>query len=225
MAMPFEIDHVVVLCSADAPEARRLEALGLQGFGGVTVHGDLGTASTSFFFSNLTYLELLFVRDAAQADAVMRPLGLSLTDRMNWRASGQSPFGLMLRRVHANRGDTIPFATVAMEANWMPPGTVVNFNGEEAREPYYGVLPESLTFRSFRAYIPDPPHPLGVRELTGVTIGATAPRLSPTAQMLTSQGLARIEPAAEPAMTLTFDRGAQGKIVDVRPDLPLVLAC
>ena len=46
--MALELDHLVIFVSAEAPEAKTLEALGLQGFGGNTHYGDLGTASTSF---------------------------------------------------------------------------------------------------------------------------------------------------------------------------------
>lgn len=104
-------------------------------------------------------------------------------------------------------------------------GIVVDFNGEAAAEAYYGVVPESLSFRGFRANIPDLPHPLGVKHLTHVSITISGDALSPIARSLNQNGLATIEPGTEPLLTLTFDGGAQGKTVDVRPALPLALKC
>jgi hypothetical protein len=223
MDFPFELDHVVVFVSLDAPEAKTLEAIGLQGFGGVTRHGNLGTASTSFFFSNSLYLELFWVPDLAAAKPVFDSLSLDMDSRMRWRETGASPFGLMLRRRQAGANDPPPFPVKRLAADWMPAGTAVEFNGEAAAEPYYGVVPENLSFRGFRADIPDLPHLLGVKRLTGVNIAVQNNDLSPIARSLSQNGVARIEPGIEPLLTLTFDDGAQGKTVDVRPALPLVL--
>lgn len=222
-AFPFELDHVVIFVSPEAPEARAIEAAGLQGFGGNTVHGGLGTASTCFFFSNLLYLELFWVHDLALAKEKLEPLGLNIAARVNWRVSGALPFGLMLRRAQKDAVNPFPFPTKAMPAEWMPPGTVVEFNGEATTEPYYGVVPESLSFRGFRANIPDLPHPLGVKHLTRVTITSPNSERSPIAQALIEAGVVTFGRGVEPLMTLRFDEGAQGETMDVRPTLPLVL--
>lgn len=219
---PFELDHLVVFVSADAPEAKALEAAGLQGFGGNTAHGGLGTASTSFFFSNLLYLELFWVHDLTLARQKLEPLGLNIAARVNWRSSGALPFGLMLRRAQKDATDVFPFPTQAMPAEWMPPGTVVEFNGEATAEPYYGVVPESLSFRGFRANIPDLPHPLGVKHLTGVTLSSPNSEWSPIARALTEAGVVTFESGGGPLMTLAFDDGAQRNVIDLRPTLPLV---
>ena len=219
----FELDHVVVFVSVDAPEARALESLGLQGFGGTTRHEGLGTASTSFFFSNLLYLELFWVHDPTSAAQTLAPLGLNLDARMRWRETGASPFGLMLRRRQAGASAPAPFPVKQLAATWMPAGTVVEFNGEITAEPYYGIVPENLTFRSFRANIPDLPHPLGVKNLTDIALTVPAGELSPIARLLMGNELANFEVGSPPLMTLTFDSGAQGKAVDVRPTLPLML--
>lgn len=79
------------------------------------------------------------------------------------------------------------------------------------------------TIPRFRANIADLPHPLGVKHLTGVTIAVQADSLSPIARQLEENGLVKFETGAEPLLTLTFDDGAQGKTVEARPTLPLVL--
>jgi hypothetical protein len=110
-----------------------------------------------------------------------------------------------------------------MPAEWMPPGTIVEFNGEAVAEPYYGVVPEALSFRGFRANIPDLPHPLGAKNLTGVTLAGPGQAESPIARTLVEAGVVSFEKDSAPLLTLTFDEGAQGRMVDVRPTLPLVL--
>ena len=201
----------------------RLEAIGLQGFGGTTRHGGLGTASTSFFFSNLLYLELFWVEDVAAAKQALEPLSLNVDARMNWHETGASPLGVMLRRRVTGSNDPAPFPCKRMRADWMPPGTVVEFNGEAIAEPYYGVCPENLSFRGFRANIPDLPYPLGVKHLTGVTISVVSDGLSSIARLLSENRIVSYEKGPTPLMTLTFDNGGQGKSVDVRPTLPMVL--
>jgi len=216
---PLELDHVVLFSSGDAPEARRLEEIGLQGFGGVTRHGDLGSASTSFFFANLVYLELLWIHDEEAARRNFEPLTMNTIPRMRWRESGASPINLMLRRRQPGGNDPPPFPVHQLQFG----STSVGFNGEVAAEPCYGVVPEEMSFRGFRANIQDLPHSLGVRHLTGVAVTITAKSLSPIAQLLMENEIATFEFGAEPLATLTFDNGVQGRSVDVRPTLPLVL--
>ena len=215
-----ELDHVVVFASVDAPEAKRLEEIGLQGFGGVTRHGDLGSASTSFFFSNIVYLELLWIHDEEAARRNFEPLTMNTIPRMNWRTTGASPINLMLRRRQPGTTDPPPFVCKQLQ---LPNGAFVGFNGEVANEPCYGVVPEEMSFRGFRANIQDLPHPLGVKHMTGVAFTVTSTSLTPIAQMLAENGGAAFEFGPEPLATLTFDSGAQGRSVDARPTLPMVL--
>jgi hypothetical protein len=220
-ASDFELDHVVVFSAVDAPERAHLEALGLRGFGGVTRHGELGSASTSFFFV-ADYLELIWAHDDAAAQANFAPLGLDLVARREWRRSGAAPFGVMLRR-RAGADAPFPFPTRRMAATWMPGEVAVQFAGDNVAEPYYGLLPAELAFPSFRANIPDLEHPLGLRRLTRVQIAAKVERCSPLAEWLAQAGVAEVSPGPEPLLTLTFDGAAQGRSVDARPILPIVL--
>jgi hypothetical protein len=215
-----ELDHLVVFTAVDAPEARRLEEIGLQGFGGVTRHGDLGSASTSFFFSNLLYLELLWIHDEEAARRNFEPLTMNTIPRMHWRESGASPINLMFRRRQPGATDPPPFPARQLQ---LPGGAFVAFNGEVLAEPCYGLVPEEISFRGFRANIQDLPHPLGVKALTGVAVTVPGGGLSPIAQLLSQNGIVSFESGSSPMATLTFDDGAQGKSVDVRPTLPIVL--
>jgi uncharacterized protein YndB with AHSA1/START domain len=91
----FRLDHPSIFTALDAPEAAALEALGLQRLGGVTQHGNFGTASTSFFFSNI-YLELFWSYDSAQTARSVKAAGIDVEARMRWRETGTAPFGVIL---------------------------------------------------------------------------------------------------------------------------------
>jgi hypothetical protein len=216
-----ELDHVVIFVTADAPEAKTLEALGLQGFGGTTKHGDLGTASTAFFFENI-YLELLWAHDEGQANQTFAPVGLAVGRRMRWPETAAVPFGLTLRHPLGATGP-IPFPTRQLKATWMPGEIFINFSAGNNAEPVYNVVPSELSYLAFRANMPEQSHPLGVKRVTGVTITLQGHDLSPAGRLLAEHGLITFVTGSEPLLALTFDHGAQGKSADARPVLPLVL--
>ncbi len=221
MAFPLELDHVVMFAGAGAPEAQTLEMLGLTGFGGTTLHGDLGTASTSFFFEN-TYLELLWVNDAAAAAKTFLPLDFDLQARTNWRTTGAVPFGIMLRR-KAGTIEPIPFPTRQLKAAWMPGDVVIHFAAGNLGEPYYGVVPPDLAYTAFQSTIPALPHALGVKRLTGIKFTLPAGEHSLPAALLAANGVTDFVAGAAPCVELEFDGGVQGRVVDAGDVLPLRL--
>ena len=86
-----ELDHVFV-CVDDASAAEQaLADFGLQ-FSVHAVHQGQGTANACAFFEN-AYLELLWRHDDHELRSeVVRPL--ALWERVRWRHTGASPFGL-----------------------------------------------------------------------------------------------------------------------------------
>lgn len=223
MAYPLELDHVVMFAGVDAPEAQTLETLGLTGFGGTTLHGDLGTASTSFFFEN-TYLELLWVNDAPAAARTFLPLDFDLEARSNWRTTGAVPFGIMLRR-RAGATEPIPFPTRPLKAAWMPGDVEIHFAAGNLGEPYYGVVPPDLAYPAFHSTIPALRHKLGVKRLTGIKFTLATGEYSLPAALLEANGVAGFVTGAAPCLELEFDGGAQGRVVDASDVLPLRLTC
>jgi hypothetical protein len=216
----FTLDHLSIFTALDAPEAATLEALGLQRLGGVTQHGNFGTASTSFFFSN-AYLELFWSYDSAQTARSVMAAGIDVEARMRWRETGTAPFGVML--CPTDEGAALPFATTSLRADWMPGEVLLRFAGAESTEPYYAVIPRPLWYSTFRGNLPAPQHPLGVKTLTHVHIAVSGETLSDKARLLNAEKLLTIETGPAPLLTLVFDHGAQGRTLDVRPALPLVL--
>ena len=86
--MPTELDHIFMCASHNADEADRLTAIGLTE-GAANSHPGQGTACRRFFFRN-AYLELLWVRDSAEAqsDLVQR---ICLWERWKDRSDGACP--------------------------------------------------------------------------------------------------------------------------------------
>ncbi|MFN8497569.1 MAG: hypothetical protein U0641_06910 [Anaerolineae bacterium] len=222
MTFPLELDHVVVFSNVAAPEAGALEQVGWLGFGGVTQHGPVGSSSTSFFVDN-AYLELFWLHDEAAAAQAHADTGDNIVARMGWRATGASPFGVLVRRRAA--ADPIPFPTASLVYEGAPFAHAPLFAPTTPHEPFVGVLPEDLTYPAWQANIPAQSHPLGVRSLTEVRITVPADKLSPVAASLTANGVVTIVPGASHLMELTFDNGRQGKTVEIRPALPLVFYC
>lgn len=217
--MALSLDHVVIFTAVDAPEADTLTSFGLAGFGGSTRHGDLGTASTSFFFEN-TYLELFWAHDLPHAQSVMQSVGFDLDTRVHWRITGASPYGIMFYRADEA---PIPFPTETLHIEGMPGD--LQFASSADTSPYYGVVPPPLEYRAFGATFPPDAvqHPLGVRRVTGIRIEVSSPTLDPIARRLSSSELVNFEIGLSPLLELTFDGGWQGKTLDARPSLPLVL--
>ncbi len=208
-ASPLVLDHIWVAVPQAYAGVGVLEELGLHYSGRTTRHIGLGTAGTYFYFDN-AYLELLWLDDAetfAQATSTSWPFG---TIR----------FGLAFhqRRLFASR---LPFPVRTMRWDWMPPGTAMKIAQREATsaEPVVFVLPPQLAYTAQHTV-----HPLGMQRLTRVRVVVEGDRpLSPTAQWLSRHTIVTMESGPQSVLELTFDGGVQGRMVDARPTLPLVV--
>lgn len=215
---PFELDHLSILTRVDAPEAAILENLGLTSSGGVTQHAGMGTTSTSFFFEN-AYLELLWAHEGELAQEKFSVVHYDLDARARWQDTLASPFGLMLRRKPEHE-DVPPFPTEPLTIN----NQRVEFIATNSAEPACGFLPAALAYPGFKHAITQREHPLGVKEITRVTISIYDEfQLSLLACWLSENQIAIIRTAPYANLEIEFDHGAQGESVNLRPDLPLVL--
>lgn len=112
--------------------------------------------------------------------------------------------------------------------------TSINFANSATHflEPLWFVVPEYMAFATqFQKYPDDlktlaESHPLGVRKLTGVKItGIPQSHLSATHSLLSHQAIVTATTGSFPLLELTFDCASQGKILDARPQLPLIIYC
>jgi hypothetical protein len=224
-----EVDHVYVVVPQPRDAALTLLAAGVVvDTTGVMVHEGSGTASLSAMFDN-AYLELLWVDPRSAPEnpseeflAEMRDLESAST----WSLETPSPFGIGLRRT-ANAPDSLPFQGESVEGgDWVEPGESFFMFETDDRAPATFVVPPYMATPSwiggFRESQPELfQHERGLTTLTGVRIsGVEAPPAVTEAEI---ENLAFADPDGPHLLELTFDGGAAGVTLDLRPDLPLVI--
>jgi len=222
--MTIELDHLFTFVSAGAPEVTRLLEFGLSE-GQPNTHPGQGTACRRFFFRN-AYLEFLWVHDEEQAasDWVRR---LCLVERFQYLRTGASPFGLIFRPASA-MGEPVklPFATWVLHPPYLPEPLNLDVaeNSAGAIEPLlfymsFGSRPDDY-FRGSRQPME---HQAGFKEITGVRITSPlAQSLSTTVQATERTGLAQFISGSSQLLEVSFDCATQGRLMDFRPELPLL---
>jgi hypothetical protein len=231
---PLERDHIFIWVSQGAPEAAMLQKLGLYTNGRIHKHVGQGTSSMVFLFEN-AYLELIWIDEPEVARRKNQEIGTDLTARAAWRQTGTSPFGVGLRH-RAAGSNNLPFPTKKYWAEWMKPDTFISIAESSAnlKEPFYFVVPDYLAVPSAEQlkqlldsqpeYRKNLTHALGVGRLTGVEITTNhAGKFSETASMLSKNGVVVLKRGKSSHAELSFDGGTQGRALDVRPTLPLIL--
>lgn len=228
-----ERDHIFVWVSPGAPEAAKLESLGLYTDGKVHKHVGQGTASKVFVFDN-AYLELIWIDEPEVAKGKTDAMNTSIVDRANWRKTGASPFGVGLHRQAEE--SPLPFPTKKYRADWMRPDTFIDIaeSATDIKEPFFFVVPAYLkapTIEQVRKISDSQPdllkmfaHASGLHRLTGVKVTSKSRRgFSKTGLLISRNGLVSLRRGNTDFAELVFDQGAQGKSLDVRPTLPLVV--
>ena len=213
--MSLELDHVFI-CVEEAPTAEwALADFGLQ-FGLRAVHGGQGTANACAFFDN-AYLELLSRHDDQELQsAAVRPL--ALWDRVRWRQTGASPFGIAFRTGDAE----LSINTWPYEAAFLPPGKNIPIvtAPNAGHEPLIFLIPATLPIRQR----PPDAHRGKHRRLTRVTVsGPRVSALSADVRILCDPEVLAIRQAPEHQLELDWDGASAGESHDFRPTLPLVL--
>ncbi|MBD2315038.1 VOC family protein [Desertifilum sp. FACHB-1129] len=225
--LPLELDHVLIWVQPSAPEIAKLEAMGLQPTSRTASHQGQGTASRFFFFAN-AYLELIWLADEAVAQQNTERTAIDWRSRAAWQQTGASPFGVGFR---CDR-DSVELRHFPHPywAEWMSPQTSIYFanSATQALEPLWFVVPEYMAFATQFQQYPDDlqtlaeSHPLGVRKVTDVKItGIHQSHLA----FLSHQTIVTATTGSFPLLEITFDCASQGKILDARPQLPLIVHC
>jgi hypothetical protein len=231
---PLERDHIFIWVSQGAPEAAMLQKLGLHTDGRIHKHVGQGTSSMVFLFEN-AYLELIWIDEPEVARRKNQEIGTDLMARAAWRQTGTSPFGVGLH--HRDAGSSnLPFPTKKYWAEWMKPDTFISIaeSSVNLKEPFYFVVPDYLAVPSaeqLKQLLDSQPeyrknftHALGVRRLTGIKIISNqVGKLSETAALLSKNGVVVVKRGKSSHAELSFDGASQGKFLDVRPTLPLIL--
>jgi hypothetical protein len=222
-----ELDHVYIV--VEPPPARGVEALRRVGVVFDTTiqhHSGEGTASMAAFFDN-AYLELIWVDSATAVDSAHVADLADFRRAANWRESGASPFGLGLHFL-AGRAAELPIPTRREAAPHLGPNEfyLVLRGRDESKAADVFVVPPIAAVTTwldrYRARRPEVfSHPLGAHRITRVTLRGSPPN-RPRAMDLDVRPIV-FEPSPTQYVILQLDGGLQGREVDLRPVLPLVL--
>jgi hypothetical protein len=222
--MTLEIDHLFVCCSPGAPEAELLLGSGFSE-GQPNTHPGQGTSCRRFFFRN-GYLELLWIHDEREVRSdLVTPS--ALWERIHYRQTGYSPFGIGLRHSMEDAGPLeLPFTTWAYRPPYLPPSLeiCVADTGRQIAEPFIFVLPGGAR--------PDEPQPgrrqplvhtCGAEGLTNIEITVVSEPGSTALKTIEQVGMVVVKVGMAPLVKVKFDNGRSGEILDCRPSMPLVL--
>ncbi len=233
-------DHAFIWSAKGAPEMQLLIDKGFtEAKDWAFINKSEGTGSRFIFFLNF-YFELIYVNDEATFNYNSR-YTLIDTIRTSWHTLNVSPFGLGITFIPFDDSQ-IPFAvtkTTDPEASDTVQLYEANDTHSHLQEPDIFVMPEALTGgklnsmedlneisdtvlrTQFRNYLT---HENGIQKITGITITCkTEQPFSNTVKALEKTSFFKFVNGGERLMELTFDNNKQGKLIDLRPGLPLII--
>jgi hypothetical protein len=213
--MPIELDHVFVCTAPGAPEAEKLIQFGLQE-GSRSQHPGQGTANRRFAFAN-AMIELLWVSDAqeAQSQGTRRIL---IWERWFGREDTACPFGICLRP--ADSEDTAPpFPAWEYRPAYLSDPLVMHIGEADIEEPMWVYLNFQRRAHRQQWFVE---HPVGIREITGLTLTTPRPLRSNAAQKIVESGILATRTGARSLLEIEFDGNRRKEHMDFRPHLPVV---
>ena len=213
--MGIELDHLFVCTAPGAPEAEKLVQFGLHE-GPPSQHAGQGTANRRFAFAN-AMIELLWVSDAreAQSQSTSRTL---LWERWSGRENNASPFGICLRPVDSQ--DTgPPFPAWEYRPAYLSDPFFMHVAEAGIEEPMWVYLSFMRRTQREQWFIE---HPVGVREITGLTLTSPVPLRSPVAQRIVESGVLAARTGTTSLLEIEFDNKRRNEHVDFRPHLPFI---
>ena len=212
--MQIELDHLFVCTSPGAPEAEELVHFGLHE-GPPNQHAGQGTACRRFSFTN-AMIELLWVSDAieAQSESARRTL---LWERWSGRHGSASPFGVCVRPVHPQDVGS-PFPAWDYRPAYLPDPLSMQIGEAGIEEPMWIHL--SFMRRAQReGWFTE--HPVGVREITRLTLTTPVSLRSTASKKIIESGILTVKQGTEFLLEIEFDGHGRNEHADFRPHLPL----
>ena len=228
-----QLDHVLIWVDKDAPE---IEILKKSGFTSIIAgkHTGQGTSGKYIFFLNF-YIELLYISDNTEALNNLDNFGCNYIERSKWRENKSSPFGLGLKMPSFIK-DRIPFDYFEYKAIWMrKDGLLMARNNINLKDPLVFLLHPYMEFPNYDSteemLNDDKPedfkknhiHDNGIKTLTSYRIYVkTKTGLSKTCYELQRNGINLVK-GDEDILELTFDNNINKKVIDFRPNLPVLV--
>jgi hypothetical protein len=214
--MRIELDHLFVCTAPGAPEVEELVRFGLHE-GPASRHPGQGTANRRFSFAN-AMIELLWVSDPteAQSESARRTL---LWERWSGREVGASPFGICVRPVDSRKKESSPFPAWEYRPAYLPDPLVMCIGEAGVEEPMWVYLDFMRRIQREHYFVE---HPVGIREITTLTLTTPVPLRSTVSQRLVETGILSTQRGPESLLEIGFDGNRRKQTVDFRPGLPLV---
>ena len=213
--MRIELDHLFVCTAPGAPEAEKFVQFGLHE-GPPNQHHGQGTANRRFAFAN-AMIELFWVTDASEARSQSARRTL-LWERWSGREHNASPFGICLRPVDPQ--DTgLPFPAWEYRPAYLPDPLVMHIGDVGIEEPMWVYLSFMRRAQREQWFIE---HPIGIREITGLTLTTPVPLRSNVSQKIVESGILASRTGATSLLEIEFDGNRRKEQMDFRPHLPFV---
>lgn len=213
--MSIELDHLFVCTSQGAPQGDELVRFGLHEWP-PNRHPGQGTANRRFAFAN-AMIELLWVCDAkeAQSERSRRTL---LWERWSGREGKASPFGICLRPV-GSRDPEPPFPAWEYRPAYLPDQLAMQIGDTSIDEPMWVYLSFMRRANREQQFIE---HPIGIREITGLTLTTISPVSSSVSRTVVQNGVLSTRTGPEHLLEVHFDGNRHKEAVDFRPNLPII---
>jgi hypothetical protein len=213
--MQIELDHLFVCTARGAPEAEKLVQFGLRE-GPPNDHPGQGTACRRFSFAN-AMIELFWVSDANEAQSQNTKATL-LWERWSGRQGSASPFGICGRPV-SPRATRPPFPAWEYRPAYLPGLLSIQIGEAGIEEPMW--LHLSFMRRAQREqWFTE--HPIGVREITRLTLTTPIPLRSSASQKMIENKVLATRMGAASLLEIEFDGGRRQERADFRPHLPVI---
>jgi hypothetical protein len=213
--MRIELDHLFVCTAPGAPEAEKFVQFGLHE-GPPNQHPGQGTANRRFAFAN-AMIELFWVSDAseAQSESARRTL---LWERWSGREHNASPFGICLRPVDPQETG-LPFPAWEYRPAYLPHPLVMHIGDVGIEEPMWIYLSFMRRAQREQWFIE---HPIGIREVTGLTLTTPVALRSNVSLKIVESGILATRTGATSLLEIEFDGNRRKEHMDFRPHLPFV---
>jgi hypothetical protein len=213
--MQIELDHLFVCTAPDAPEAEQFVQFGLHE-GPPNHHPGQGTACRRFSFTN-AMIELFWVSDGreAQSQGTRRTL---LWERWSRRQGDACPYGICVRPIHAQDTGS-PFPAWEYRPAYLPDPLSMQIGEAGIEEPMWIHLSFMRRLQRERWFTE---HPIGVREITRLTLTTPIPLQSNASQKIIESGILAYRTGATPLLEIEFDGHRRKEDADFRPHLPVI---
>jgi hypothetical protein len=213
--MRMELDHIFVCASKGAPEADHLVHFGLQE-GPPNSHPGQGTANRRFGFLN-AMIELAWVSDPEEAQS-RKTERTQLWERWSGRIDRACPFGFCLRPA-GDQDSAPPFPAWEYRPSYLPDPLVMHIGEAGIVEPMWVYLSFMRRKQREEWFVE---HPIGIREITGVTLTTPLPLQSRAAHAAIENGILVAKTGEAHLLEIEFDGQRRSEHTDFRPHLPLV---